>query len=238
VILVDDRIGSAELARPLKQMGVPVKVQRLDFADCAFTGYGRAGESRIGIERKKVHELIGAMTDTRFIGHQLPGLLRAYEHRFLVVEGSYWPDASGVLMVNGKEGGFGRRRFMYRDFEHFLMSVQIKGSLTVKHTKNERDTVWWVHTCYTWFQKPWEKHTSVYAIDEVKPDFAILDERTLLRRLAAQLPGVGWVRSKAVEDRFSSVHEMFNARVADWCEVKGIGKGIARNVVRACRAHR
>lgn len=236
MITVDDRIGSSELAGPLRKLGCKVKVTRLEFADFAFYGHGPKGQCHIGIERKKVDELVNCMTDTRFTGHQIPGLLRTYADRYLIIEGRYWPSPAGVLIVNGREAGFGLKRFMYADLEHFIMSVRRKAGLSIVPTHSEKDTAWWVHTCYTWYQKPWEQHKSVYAIDEVKADSAILDERTLLRRLAAQLPGIGWTRSKAVEDHFGSVHEMFTSRVADWKEIKGIGTGIARNVVRAIRA--
>ena len=241
MITLDDRIGSAELARPLKKLGCQVKVARMEFADAAFYGNGPNGtQLHVGIERKKVAELVNCMTDTRFTGHQIPGLLRTYQDRYLLIEGRYWPDPrTGLLMVNGREAGFGLRRFMYRDFEHFIMSVRRKARLEIVTTGSEKDTAWWLHTAYTWYtDKTWEQHKSVYAIDDVKPETAILDERTLLRRLAAQLPNIGWTRSKAVEQHFASVHQMFNARVTDWTECKGIGKGIARNVVRAIRATR
>lgn len=239
MITLDDRIGAVELAPLLRTLGAKVKVARLTFADAAFYGHGPSGECHIGVERKKVAELVNAMTDTRFTGHQIPGLLKTYERRHLLVEGRYWPDPrTGLLMVNGQEAGYGRKRFMYTDFEHFLMSVQFKAGLIVKQTNSDKDSAWWLYTLYTWYTKPWEKHKSVYAIDEVKPDTAILDERTLVRRVAAQLPGVGWVRSKAVEAHFASVDDLCKARVADWVEIAGIGKTIARVVVRAIRTRR
>jgi ERCC4-type nuclease len=240
MITLDDRIGSAELARPLKKLGCKVQVKRMEFADIAWQGHTAHGLCPIGVERKKVAELVNAMTDTRFTGHQIPGLLKHYADRYLLIEGRYWADPrTGLLIVNGREAGYGLKRFMYRDFEHFVMSIRRKARLEIVQCSCEKDTAWWLHTAYTWYtDKTWEQHKSVYAIDEVRPDTAILDERTLLRRVAAQLPSVGWVRSKVVEERFGSIHEMCNARVADWCEIKGIGKGIARNVVRAIRATR
>jgi ERCC4-type nuclease len=239
VITVDRRIGSADLERPLKKLGCQVKVATLPFGDFSFYSHESYGPCHVGIERKRVDEICQAITDTRFTGHQLPGMLKTYDVRILLVEGRYWPAPnSGLLMINGREAGFTRRRYMYSEIEHFLMSMRNKAGLWVDKTSSPADTAWWVHTCYTWYQKPKDQHKSVYAINEVKPDSAILDERTLLRKLAAQLPGIGWTRSKAVEQHFGSVHKMFTARVADWTAIEGIGEGIARQVVRACRTQR
>jgi ERCC4-type nuclease len=236
MIQVDNRIGSLELASPLRKLGVKVTTCRLPFGDACFTGSGPTDTCRVGIERKTLSEIVTAITDTRFTGYQLPGLIKAYDVRILIIEGRYWAEPnSGILYINGREAGYARRRYMYSEVEHFIMSIQRKAGLWVWPTASLKDTVWWIHACYTWYQKPWSNHKSVYAIDEVRPDAAILDERTLLRRLAAQLPGIGWTRSKAVESHFGSVRAMVNATVADWCEIDGIGEGIARKVVRACR---
>ena len=53
---------------------------------------------------------------------------------------------------------------------------------------------------------------------------------SLVRRVAKELPGIGWERSLLVEETFDSVRTMVNAPLEEWLEIEGIGKGIATKV--------
>ena len=51
---------------------------------------------------------------------------------------------------------------------------------------------------------------------------------TLLRRVAAELPGIGFDRARNVEDFFGSIESMFWAGEDDWKKIEGIGKVTAQ----------
>jgi DNA integrity scanning protein DisA with diadenylate cyclase activity len=57
----------------------------------------------------------------------------------------------------------------------------------------------------------------------------------LVRRVAAELPLIGWDRSSDVAMTFPSVLAMVLADEKDWQKIKGIGKTIARKVVAALK---
>jgi NAD-dependent DNA ligase len=59
----------------------------------------------------------------------------------------------------------------------------------------------------------------------------MLRKPTLVRRIAAELPLIGWGKSKAVEEYFPSVVQMVTASEKEWREIPGIGVGIAKGVV-------
>ena len=58
----------------------------------------------------------------------------------------------------------------------------------------------------------------------------LLQQPSLMRRVAKELPGIGWERSLVVEAKWDSVRDMVNAPVEEWLELDGIGKGIASRV--------
>lgn len=238
-LLVDDRIGSREFLRPLKQMGLPVRQTRLRFADFAFSGNGPDGERvRVGIERKRVAEVLTAVMDSRFIGHQLPGLLTRYRYVFLVVEGYTTVDKLSGLLMQGKwEAGFGRGRHLYETFTKAKLTWAIKARLLIIPTMSFAETTHFIHAAYRWFDAPWKSHKAAYKVEETLPDRAILDNRTLFRKLAAQMPGVGWERSRQVCAYFGSPAAMVNATVPEWQRALGIKEGVtvASTLVAFCK---
>lgn len=248
---VDYRRGSGELFRPLKRAGIPVQRGTLEFGDFAFTGSGPMGRVLIGIERKKTDEIIGCVHDSRFRRRQVGGLLRTYErHAWLLVEGAYEPDKEGILvrgsaftskkgnrLIMFREAGFTRERHLHESVAKFLTTMQVKARLNFMRTVSETETVGWLAAVYRWYQKPWASHKSAYVVDETKPEIAILEADSLKRRLAAQLPGVGWVRSKTVDHYFGSIAEMMNGSERDWRRALGMkeGRKTAASVVAAIR---
>lgn len=250
MLTVDDRIGSREFLRPLKLAGVPTRLKRLTFADFAFTGHGPHGLLRVGVERKTFDEILGAVTDSRFTGYQVPGLLDTYDHVWLLVEGAVKPDGAGIVLkgwpltskrgnevVVFREAGFGATRHLYENVTKFQLTLQAKARLFRWPTGSAQESTLWLAALYRWYQKPWAAHKSAYTIDETKPEEAILERRGLKRRLAAQLPQVQWVRSRKVDRYFPTILAMMTADVRQWQRALGIQKGtkVAREIVRAIR---
>jgi ERCC4-type nuclease len=239
VLAVDDRIGSREFHKPLRRMGAPARIVRLEYADFAWHGSGPHGRAHIGVERKTVSEILGAITDSRFTGRQLPGLLKTYDYVYLIVEGSAKIDPrSGVLMMFGREAGFTRVRHLYSTYKNFLTTLAAKGRLIVEPTHGHVETTHLLHTLYGWWQKPWASHKSAYHVEETKPEAAILDERTVKRQVLAQLPYVGWERSRRVSQHFPSLRAAFTATEDDWMAALGVkqGRTMARGLVAVCKA--
>lgn len=218
---------------------MPAKIARLQYADAAFTGHGpTSSRVLVGIERKTVSEILTAMRDAhgRFTGHQLPGLLRRYDYVYLLVEGSTFCAADGILASH--TGGYMPQRVTYESYTRFLISLAVKGTLFVEHTDNLRSSVYFLHALYGWWQKPYASHKSIFKVEAVAPDHAILDERTVRRQTFAQFPGVGWERSKRVSKYFPSIAAAVNASEDEWMRALGIAKGqkIVRTLMNTLHA--
>ena len=192
MILVDDRIGSVELA-PL--LSAPNMVCRLDYADFAWSGDGPNGPIDVGVERKGLMDLLQSMTTGRLSGHQLIGLTNRYDWVYLLVEGVWRPDRhSGILQRIGGKGKWiaaaqGSRRFMARDVYNFLNTIQVMCGVVVIQTSNQWETAKWLDSNYGWWQKGWEKHKSHLQYN-VQPVYAQLAKPNLVTRIASQFDGI------------------------------------------------
>jgi len=233
-------VGSADLLDHLKPLGVACELTTLPFGDVALVGRGE-GERPVpvGIEVKTVGDLLNSMTTGRLAGHQLPGLLASYEWVWLLVEGVYRPDPASGILQTLKGGAWapmttGPRRYMYRDLESFLLTLVVRAGLHVQRTHGRGETARWLAALDAWWGKAWDEHKSHHALHHkasVRPRTFV--PPSLLRRIAAELPGVGWERSGAVAEKFRSVREMVVAGEAEWREVEGIGKKLSAQIVGA-----
>lgn len=234
MILVDGRVGSGELVG-MFPAGMAT-LGRLEYGDMAFIGNGKGGvPCMVGVERKKVRDLVNCMVSGRFSGHQLPGLLNAYNVVYLVVEGVWRPGVDGVVEVLGRGGWvalvLGRMPVMYDAVVNFLNTITVMTGVRVVSTGGDRETVRVVTALYHWWEKGWDEHTShlrekqVEAVYLVKPSFK--------QTVAAALPGVGTARSRAVCERFRSVRDMAVAEKGEWLDVDGVGSKTAEKIVRA-----
>lgn len=232
MILVDPRAGSADYAPLLRALGADVELVTLDYGDVCWYASGRA----IGVELKKVHDVLACITSGRLAGYQLPGMAAEYAEAWLVVEGLYRPNPEdGVLEV--WRGGWvpaktGKQTWMYRQLDGFLTTLEVKGGLRVKRTASEIETARVVHGLYQWTQT-WDGHKSHLALNRAGRDAAIFLRPTFARRVAAELPGVGFERSADVAIAFPTVRQMVAADEQSWRRVPGIGKKLAKQIVEA-----
>lgn len=214
----------------------------LEFGDISFLGNGPDGMLSIGIEYKTLNDALTCMTNGRFAGHQLPGLMQTYQHYWLLVEGIVKCSGDGELltMVRGEWQPYqqGGRHLMWRDYWHWLMSLQQMAGVRLATTSTLKESVIWVASLYSWWQKQWSEHRTMQTIyiPPVNGGGPLGITRVSLSRLwAMQLPGIGQDKSKLVAMAFPTGLELANADEDRWQLVNGIGKTLAHKVVGAIR---
>jgi ERCC4-type nuclease len=224
MILVDYRIGSKDLAAPLRRLGSEVSLTTLEYGDLACFGHGPDGNVDIGIERKVLSDLLSSLQSGRLLGHQLPGLTRIYDYPYLLIEGIWRAGREGVLETPRRGGwvaaGFGRRTWLYGDLVRLCASISVLAGVTMLYTSNAGETAQMMHALEAWWDKPWGAHKSLKAIHATPAPRALLRSPSTTQTIAAQLPGVGWEYSEAVEAAFESVAGMVGAGVGAWAEVR------------------
>lgn len=236
-MIIDDRAGSRELVfiPPLDELAC---LSRLEAADVAITGNGPVGVVSVGIEVKSVTDLLQSEGNGR-LRDQLEGMLRAYDVCWLLTYGEYRAGPCNRLeIVRGsrwRTHRVGKHDVPYGYLEGVLLTANTAG-ISHKHVNDENQVAAWLACLERWWDKPWAKHRSFHKFNRaggmsVVPDLApdILQKM----RIAADLPGVGWERALAAAASFPSVKAMINASEQEWCDVPGIGKVIAKQIVRA-----
>jgi ERCC4-type nuclease len=247
VITVDDRAGSIDLAPPLRARGLPVQVSRLEYGDVRFVGNGPDGVPYlVGIEHKQLSDILKCITDGRFAGHQLPGLVESYNVIYLYIEGVYRNDQrTGILQVPGRNGvwrsaSVGTRQFTFRELDNYLNTIELKGGVHVVRTYNQAETADKISNVYKWWTaKEWEEHRAHLAFDEAAETCrrAALVRPNLVRRIASELPGIGWEKSIAVARAFATPIDLVAADVEEWEAIPGIGRTMAKRIVEALRGN-
>jgi len=240
LIFVDPRIGSADLVEYIPS--ALVQEQKLDFGDVMFFGDGPKSKPvvRVGIELKKLSDLLNCISDKRFVGHQMIGMVNSYDERWLVIEGVYRTNpASGLLEIlkgkNWVSAGFGPKRWLGSALDKFLMTIRKKAGIQVWNTANRDQTAQWIMSTYRWWEEGYDSHTSHLAIyDPI--DTVQFDMPNVVVRVAAQLgkgknkQGLGYKKAYEVAEHFSSLGEMFDASVEEWQRIPGIGKELSKRI--------
>jgi ERCC4-type nuclease len=236
VIYLDRRTGSAELFLPLQQRGVPVELTTLDYGDAVFAGKGPSGPVLIGIERKRVTDLLQSLQSGRLSGHQLPGLVSYHEYRWLLVEGQYRESPEGLLELPRRGKPWELVRFKYAALEGYLTTLTLRGGLHVQRTYDQNESAAWLVSLYRWWTtKDWAGHRSHLALHEADSSVGLWSKPTLAHRVAAQLPGID-AKAGAVARAFPTVIDIAAATEPQWTAIDGIGKVTARRIMAALQS--
>jgi len=237
VLIVDSRAGSKELQPKLTDS----ILGSLEFADIAFMGMVGTKPAQIGIEYKKIPDLISCIRNGRFAGHQLPGMQRDYDFIYLIIEGICKRGKDGLLETPRRGGWKAYTHggaFMFADLHSWLTTMEAKGGVRVRWTRNQAETIRMIRSLYNWWvKKKWEDHRAHMVFDTSGAPATALNH-TLIRRIAKELTGVGWEKSAKVASHFTKVnpkhaiHSMMNASVTDWQQIEGIGKILSAKIVK------
>ena len=244
MVIVDERVGSKDLAEPLMEMGLDVEVMALPFSDICFEGRGDNDVPVfVGVELKKLPDLISSLRSGRLSGHQLPGLLGTFDFHFLLVEGTWRPDAKGRITTPRRYSQWSTLPGMnVAEMEKRVLTLELMGGLRVRHTGSRPVTLHFIANLYRWFNdQSMDRHTS-HLTPHTAHGFLPLSD---FRQTVMRLPGIGMKASKAVEDYFNAnLQDAVNATVADWAEIltvdkqgrpKRLGTKTAQRIVNFCR---
>lgn len=226
MIVVDYRTGSKELAAPLRGYGIDIEVDTLEYGDVWFCGNGPdgVGTAAVGIERKRMGDLVDSMRSKRLSGHQLPGLLRTYNFVYLLVEGLWKVGIDGkIQLFNNKYRKWfnmlaGSRPVTFIEVDHYLATLGHVCGVQVMYTATIEHTVSQIVSRYRWWNdKLWEKHDShnqIYAHYEPAGRNRIARRSIgIVEKMAAQIYGID-KKAFDVGKRFRTPFEMVAGRAA------------------------
>ena len=213
-----------DMIRALGSMAIPVNL----FTDACFAS---VDEKLICIERKKCGDLATCITNGRFLFQMQNCKAAGGDYLILILEGRYRRNPEDGLLeipvwgINIKTGHRAevwepvKPTMMFSRFDQYLTELQRDAGIIVKHTENVRGTADTILALYQNFQTPADQHQSLNQIFKPPTPSVQLVRPSLLRRIASELPGIGWEWSAVVADKFKSVEEMVDADISTWAEL-------------------
>lgn len=245
MLLIDDRAGSKELLPYFAGDDNCVSCI-LDAGDVCVPGNGPIGDVLVGVEVKKIADLLSSETTGRLAGTQMPKLLVAgYEQIWILVIGHYRPGPKGELQVKNDSGwrnySVGSRIIPYSYIEGFLIELSAFFGVQTKVVSSNLEAVWWIKVLEHWWSKPWDKHKGMKKFDRshgMKAGMIDLNDpkyRLLMQiaETANSFPTVGWERAWAIAHCFASPFAFMSATPSQLEEVPGIGKVLANSIHRS-----
>ncbi len=218
MILIDDRVGSADLAPGLEAMGLPVfrnddgSLPRLDAGDIAFQGRGPGDTPLdIGIELKKLTttDCIDSLKTGRLNaqGERMLGPTGLYAYAWLVIEGRHRVTRTGDIEVwkGRRRGGLDEwetvRGMSASQLQKRVLTQELCGGFHVRFTNDRRATLHFVADLYRWWtDDAFDDHTSHLADhDKLGQGFLPISD---FRKVVQKIPGVGPKYAAAAERQF------------------------------------
>lgn len=235
--------GADVLAAMIRSLNVPVKVTELEFGDAQVTVRGPDDRPiLVGVERKKVSDLIDGFNTGRLTLHQLPGMMESYETSYLLLEGLWTAGKKGELLVwSGSKKAWqpphGDADWKYESFVQRLLTLEFRAGVRIAYTGSVAGSGAWLASLWRWSSRSWNSHKTLEGIREKdleteNPLVSFFSRPTPKMRVAAAvLRGVGYERAKAISSHFRSIREMVTAGVSEWIKIDGIGKKLAAQMV-------
>jgi len=213
------------------------------FTDACFGG---AESKLIAVERKKVGDMADAILSGRFLYQAQVCKEQGSDVLALIVEGDRRSNPEdGMLEVpvwrinprTMRRAEFWeqvRPVISYSRFEQYLIELDYLAGIIVKRSRDVKETAAIIRALRDQFQTPPDGHKSLHQIFSSVPRIGVdLVRPGLVRRVAKELPGIGYERSRTVAEHFKSVREMCNADAEEWSSLEGIGQKTAEKVILA-----
>jgi ERCC4-type nuclease len=234
-------------------MAIPLPIP---CGDVNFTGVGLKGEDTlIVVERKKPRDLAQCITDGRYLNQAQTAKTCGADVLVIIVEAVQLRSNPDDGLLEQLNWGISLRTMKrcqvwepvkptitYSRFDQYLTELAHLAGVIVKRTADVHETVAVIKALWVNFQTPPDEHNSLHSVYTTPLPGTLLVKPSLVRRVAAELPGIGWAWSKAVLERFPTVRSMVDASVDDWAGLahensdgkkRRLGNKVAVRVVNA-----
>jgi ERCC4-type nuclease len=225
-VKIDTRAGSEELIPLMKNLGVQVSPEILAAGDVEILANGPGGPIMVGVEYKKLGDLIQSMRSGRF-ADQLRKMKEAFTISWLLIEGTisgFRPGSQVYISTKGKRPFPVPGNVTYHEIISWAMTMCMQGGVLVWRTNSQEETAAWLRSLYLWCTaKEWDAHTAMLDFYQPPPiGSSPFKGPTLCQKWARDLPGIGSDKAVKVAKHFKVARALANATVEEWREVKWV----------------
>jgi len=206
-IIVDHRESRSPVMRFLSQKDIIVEPQQLDVGDYIIS-------SRIGVERKTVDDFLNSLIEGKLFV-QMKNLRTTYSRPLLLVEGD------GLLT---------KRNISHNAIFGSFVSIIVDFGIPIITTHTPQETADFLAVMAHREQKEGDK---AIAIRGEKTAKTISEHQQFL---VEGLPNISAVLAQRLLQHFGSIRSLANASEDDLCQIQGIGKNIAADILKILNA--
>lgn len=233
-----------DMIKALGSCAIPASIKE---GDAVFWGVGENESSiKVCVERKRLSDMVNSILGGRYLSQVQAAHEAGFSVYALIIETGIIrsnPDDGMIdILVWGISPRTGKRAQLwqplipaisYSRFDQYLTELDWLVGVIVKRSQDVHETAAIIKALWVNFQTAPSEHNSLKQIYKAPLNEVLLVKPSLARRVASELPGIGWGRSGDVADKFHTVQEMVSADVKDWESIPGIGKVTALKAVAA-----
>lgn len=201
-IIADSREGNSRVLRELTKLGIDITVETLAIGDYQIT-------DDLIIERKTASDFVSSITDKRLY-KQAKDMVDNFNKPIMILEGDNL--YSGFMNPNAVRGA--------------LAAIAIEFGIPILPTRGPEDTAAMIRRIIIREQNP--NKLPIQIRTEKKP-LTLLEQKLFI---IESLPNVGPVTARKLLEEFGSVKNIVNASEKELQEVEGIGKKIAKQILK------
>ena len=202
-IIVDNRESRSTIMRYLSNQNISIENQQLDVGDYVLS-------SRIGVERKNVDDFLSSLLEGKLF-MQLRRLRSAYSRPILIIEGE-------ELLT--------KRNISHNAIFGCFVSIIVDFGIPIITTKSPHETADFLKAIAKREQRDENKTVSIrggkWSMSPIEQQQFIIEG----------LPNISSVLAQRLLQHFGSVRAIANASEEELCNVYGIGKNIASEIVK------
>jgi Fanconi anemia group M protein len=206
-IIVDHRESRSSVIRFLSQKDIIIEPQQLDVGDYIIS-------SRICVERKTVDDFLNSLIDGKLFV-QMKNLRTTYSRPLLLIEGD------GLLT---------KRNISHNAIFGSFGSIIVDFGIPIITTHTPQETADFLAIMAHREQKEGNK---AIAIRGEKTAKTISEHQQFL---IEGLPNISAVLAQRLLQHFGSIRSLANASIDDLCQIQGIGKNIAADILKIFNA--
>jgi len=202
-ITVDYRESRSPIARILSKKEININSAQLDVGDYILS-------SRIGVERKQVDDFLSSLLQGKLF-MQMRKLRNAYSRPLLIVEG---------------EGLFTKRNINHNALFGSFVSIIVDFGIPIITTSNANETADFLYITAKREQKQYGKSVAI------RGEKWSMSQHERQQFIIEGLPQVSSVLAQRLLQHFGCIRALATASESELCEVKGIGKNIAKEIYK------